>query len=224
MASRAVRTRGFSLVELMVVIGIVAILVGMMMPALAGSISQSRLTRDMSLLRSHAATIAIYCNDRDGFFPLAHDDPWIAAQTWAEPLLDGGYFGTKHETDPDVLRRGKHPSIAMSMCMVYDAALMRPGHTVPVEQQRTTPVRDTQVLFPSLKGLVFKVHNGSPIPGEGGSQFCCFELWRFPAAMSDGSSTAGTYLDFHSGLPPYVENEIGMPVYSTWYGVRGMDR
>ncbi len=208
----------------MVVIGIAAILAGLMMPALAGSISQSRLTRDMALLRSHAATVAMYCTDYDGVFPLANTDPWFAAQSWGEAVLKAGHFESESEIDPDVHRRGKYPSIALSMCMVYDAALMRPGHTVPVEQQRTSPVRAEQVLFPSSKGLLFKVHNGSPIPEEGGTQFCCIELWVFPVAFADASASTGTYLDFNKGLPPYIEHEIGMPVYSTWFGVRGMDR
>ncbi len=56
------RTRGFTIVELMVVIGIIALLVGMLVPALAGSIDQGRKRKELNALRQVGVAWTLYSN------------------------------------------------------------------------------------------------------------------------------------------------------------------
>jgi hypothetical protein len=71
---------------------------------------------------------------------------------------------------------------------------------------------------------VLKFYDRTWDPNEGGLQWCCTYLWEFPVAMADGSATSDTYIGFNSGKPLYLENEIGKPVFTTWFGCRGRDR
>jgi prepilin-type N-terminal cleavage/methylation domain-containing protein/prepilin-type processing-associated H-X9-DG protein len=68
---------GFSLVELLVVIGIIAILIGMLLPALAKSREQAMLLQCQANLRSIFNGAQIHAVDHRGFLPAAgwHWDP-----------------------------------------------------------------------------------------------------------------------------------------------------
>jgi prepilin-type N-terminal cleavage/methylation domain-containing protein/prepilin-type processing-associated H-X9-DG protein len=64
------RRRGaFTLVELLVVIGIIAVLVGMLMPALSRAREQARSVKCLSNLRQLAMATLGYCNYNKGSFP-----------------------------------------------------------------------------------------------------------------------------------------------------------
>jgi len=221
------RTQGaFSLVELVVVLGVVMIVFGIVLPALAGTYSRGRLTRDMLMLRQTTAVVMQYAADFDEVYPLwgEYASPWIAAMGWPKPLLAHGYFGSILEIDPQVNEAETNFRIAMSMSAVYDWRLMRPGYTVPVSQAHWSPVRTDQVFFPSAKGLLFVASNGIDPPDQTARAFCCAELWEFPVAMADASVTTGDYIEFNGGQPLWEENGIGVPVDTTWLGVHGLDR
>jgi prepilin-type N-terminal cleavage/methylation domain-containing protein/prepilin-type processing-associated H-X9-DG protein len=61
------RTSGFSLVELLVVIGIIAVLVGVLLPALSRSRAQANAIKCMSNLRQIGLGLVMYNNEHDGF-------------------------------------------------------------------------------------------------------------------------------------------------------------
>src|SRR5688572_29000441 len=68
------RRHGFTLVELLVVIGIIAILIAMLLPALNAAKQQAASTASLSNLRQIGIGLNIYKNDNKGLYPV-HSSP-----------------------------------------------------------------------------------------------------------------------------------------------------
>jgi prepilin-type N-terminal cleavage/methylation domain-containing protein/prepilin-type processing-associated H-X9-DG protein len=80
------RRHGFTLVELLVVIGIIALLISILMPALNSARSQARLVQCQSNFKQIYNAVAIYANANQGLLPFAATDnggnPAIGKGTW----------------------------------------------------------------------------------------------------------------------------------------------
>lgn len=63
------RRSGFTLVELLVVIGIIAVLVGILLPALNRAREQARSAKCLSNVRQLATAFFMYTNENKGWFP-----------------------------------------------------------------------------------------------------------------------------------------------------------
>jgi len=68
------KRHGFTLVELLVVIGIVAMLMGILLPALGKARDAAKMTQCASNIRQLFAAVSLYVNDNHGFCPPAHYD------------------------------------------------------------------------------------------------------------------------------------------------------
>lgn len=85
------RRGGFSLIELLVVISIVALLVGILLPALGKARAAGRNAMCLSNMRQIGLGVVMYADEHDGYFPeTTHSSGLFIARSWVYRL--GGYF------------------------------------------------------------------------------------------------------------------------------------
>jgi prepilin-type N-terminal cleavage/methylation domain-containing protein/prepilin-type processing-associated H-X9-DG protein len=80
------RKSGFTLVELLVVIGIIALLISILMPALSAARSQATRLKCSANLRTIGQTMHQYANDNKGYIPRDYSHGVDGHIFWAEAL------------------------------------------------------------------------------------------------------------------------------------------
>ncbi len=106
--------RGFTLVELLVVIAVVVLLIGLLLPALAGAREAGRGAACLSNLRQMFLACRIYADEYDGYGP-AIGQPWGKPPNWA--LVVQTYAGMAGETGGELYR-----SKSVLVCPTIDRA------------------------------------------------------------------------------------------------------
>lgn len=129
------RNSGFTLIELLVVISIIALLVGILLPALAAARLSAQSIQCNAYVRQHSQVLNTYSQDYKGFILAPIKTNNQAASTWANELFAQNYLGS---LDIAYCPSYRPEAYNVSKSRIYglraphsSTALMPPGGTNP---------------------------------------------------------------------------------------------
>lgn len=208
------------------VVGIVAVLIGLIMPAYEGGVFQARMQASASHLRQMGTLINLYAQDTKQVFPVASAAAHRSIFDWDRALVAHGLIKDVREADPRGLDAVGFNTYLLTIGVLADPVYLARGHTLPVEALPSRAVRTDEVVFPSMKGLI----NQYEVPyARGGPR-----LWAggpavpAPVMFADGSSESQPWTRYRCELRVFgdilVEDEIGWPVMTSWGGYQTRDK
>lgn len=212
----------FTMIELIVTIGIIMILIGLMMPALGNARIQASRIKDLASMRGSMMALTQYTEDNESLFPVEDASPVWAARWWFRALLQDGQIGQRSDlgiTDPN---NPDFVLIALSPTAFVDSTIFEPDRGLHLYEQPTSSNRATSITFASEKAILwqFLIHS----PRIGTIEWCCLpDHEDAPVAFWDGSAVIANYQQFDVVPMPHMWNRIGVPVESTWHGLSGRD-
>jgi len=180
------RRNGFTLVELLVVVGIIAALIAMLLPALARAREAAKATQCLSNLRQIGEALVMYTNENKGYLPVQYND--------VTPFADPAVYDT-----PNYLNWSCFASLIPYFNGIDSAAAIwfcpSAGEYTWTGWGEPTGFSDTNYMVNSvvLGRPVSRITGSSDIIWVQEDRFCWSYAWRRPV--------------FNGGSPP---------IYSDW--------
>ncbi|MDX2119244.1 MAG: prepilin-type N-terminal cleavage/methylation domain-containing protein [Planctomycetota bacterium] len=223
---------GFSLVEVLVSIGVMAILLGLLLPVLGRVRGYVEDLRGKTAVREGAILLHAYAGDHRDEFPLwKQESMGDSTNYWYVPLVKQGYLKTAKELDPVAVKHRGYVPILMTAAGIVAPNHMSPGQTLPLHLTPLAAQKFSDIRYPSDKGILNKLRNSRPpVPppnqtADNDIAWCCATtIMPSSIAMADTSVAFGKWPDFSPDGTIVYENWVGQPVFSTWFGTLGRDR
>ncbi len=241
------RAAGFTLIEVLVTISIIAILTGILLPALAGARRQAQLTRFSVMQRQLNLALTQYAHDHDASMPYfaSRNDPYSAVRIgtetfegfsyfsaqvnlWATPLVPV-YIPDRSMIEDEELRQWMseqgRPGVVLARSALTATAFAAPEYFtlaarhLPVNYGHFRPTRLWEVRFPSDKALLSSYGAIGSI-----NDLDAIQVHGHPCSFADGS--AATYPtrvidDWPAVAVPWLGT---IPILTTEDGLAGRDR
>ena len=212
----------FTMIELIVTIGIIMILIGLMMPALGNTRDHAIRTRDLASLRADMQLLTQYTSANDENYPIGAHDPVNAARLWYRPLIEDGLIDSW--VDLGITNRAQSQSlVALTQTAIINRSAFLPKTETDVYGSPLNSQRASSVQYTSEKGILWQYlveQRGGP-PTE----WCCLrEAPLAPVATADGAARLTNYQQYLVDPDPIMPLHVGIPVVATWYGLAGRDQ
>jgi prepilin-type N-terminal cleavage/methylation domain-containing protein/prepilin-type processing-associated H-X9-DG protein len=194
-ATSGIRLPGFTLVELLVVIGIIALLISILLPALSKARRQAAQTQCLSNQRTIGQAFLMYSNDNRGNVMACQAWNATTADSWAFLLVSGKYL-----PDPRIIAPGGGETTATS-----NSVLVCPSvRDFCVENDLTTGT--TNYGLDGFDRRVSKVILTSADPvdsiGNGAGGACILDIgYAVNGSTAQGSYPAGSKFVPMQGFP-----------------------
>ena len=216
------RPRAFTLVELLVVIGIIAVLISMLLPALRRARDEAQRVYCRNQLRQITIACLMYANEHKGFLPgpygivspPAGSDGYVNGTTLTDhrPVSTGWIWQSGALKDPRVWLCPADTRLPQGVTFSYTyncRLIVVPGHdgedNPPIlDEQKTGFLRKITTFKETSRDIIFAEENilqNAPYPIND-----CFFIYDDVSSNRHMGQCEVSYLDGHSDdLPPLVQ-------------------